>query len=168
MPRTRLVLDLTGIWSSDPPGPAGPIAASFSSCLDASTRYIGEQMDRTALSMTIGGLGRLAYGLPSLLAPDWMARSRLAPDLAGEADPRLCLRGFGGLQITLGTFTLLARRSPALRRPASLLNLGADAADLCAGALEGVARRRWDRTVVGSLVVNLLGLAMGGLALSRA
>jgi hypothetical protein len=118
--------------------------------------------------MTIGGLGRLAYGIPSLLAPDWMARNRLAPELHGEADPRLCLRGFGGVQTTLGTFTLLARRSPALRRPAALLNMGADTADLSAGALEWVARGRCDRTVAGSLAVNLFGLALGTLALSRA
>jgi hypothetical protein len=129
---------------------------------------ISEEMDRTSLCMTIGGLGRLAYGLPSLLAPEWMARSRLAPQLHGEADPRLCLRGFGGLQVTLGTFTLLARRSPPLRRPASLLNLGADTADLSAGALEWVARGRCDRTVAGSLAINLFGLGLGALALSRA
>jgi hypothetical protein len=125
-------------------------------------------MDRTALCMTIGGLGRLAYGLPSLFTPEWMARSRLAPEIGREAEARLCLRGFGGLQVTLGTFTLLARRSPALRRPASLLNLGADTADLSAGALEWVARRRCDRTVAGSLAINLFGIALGAIALSRA
>jgi hypothetical protein len=125
-------------------------------------------MDRTALSMTIGGLGRLAYGLPSLLAPEWMARSRLAPEIGSEPEARLCLRGFGGVQTTLGVFTLLARRSPALRRPVSLLNMGADTADLSAGALEWVARRRCDRTVAGSLALNLFGLALGTLALSRA
>ena len=125
-------------------------------------------MDRTELCMTFGALGRLLYGLPSLLAPDWMARSRLAPDLAGTADPRLCLRGFGGAHVALGTFTLLARRSPALRRPAVLLNLGTDTADLSAGALEWVARRKCDRTVAGSLGLNLFGLGVGLLALSRA
>jgi hypothetical protein len=118
--------------------------------------------------MTIGGFGRIAYGVPSLLAPDWMARSRLAPDVRGADDARMCLRGFGGLQVTLGTFTLLARGSPSLRRPTALLNLGADAGDLSVGALEGVARRRCDRMVAGSLAVNLFGLALGALALSRA
>src|SRR4051794_19043079 len=104
MPRTRFVLDLTGTGPSNRTGPAGPIVGLPECCFDASTRYIGDRMDRTALCMTIGGLGRLAYGLPSLFTPEWMARSRVAPEIGREAEARLCLRGFGGLQVTLGTF----------------------------------------------------------------
>ena len=48
-------------------------------------------------AVVVGSTARLAYGLASVLAPEWMG-GRLAPSLRGHADPRMNLRGFGGAQ----------------------------------------------------------------------
>jgi hypothetical protein len=116
--------------------------------------------------LSVIGVVRVAYGVHALLAPEAMGRRQLAPLCHGKADPRLSLRGFGGQLLVVGASTLAAAHTACLARPVVALNLGIDAADLAAGALEWHARGQVDRTVAGSLAINLLGAAATTAALA--
>jgi hypothetical protein len=57
--------------------------------------------------MLAGSSVRLAYGIGSLFAANWMS-GRLARDVRGHADGRMSLRGFGGLYMAVALLTMLA------------------------------------------------------------
>src|SRR3954467_3512771 len=74
----------------------------------------------------VGGLGRLAYGLGAMLAPEGMAEHQLAPRLHGKPDPRMNLRGFGGAQSAIALYTLAMARTREGARRALALNAATD------------------------------------------
>src|SRR5437879_4281265 len=99
----------------------------------------------------IGSVGRLAYGMGAMLAPEWMASRRLAPSLREHPDARMNLRGFGGAQSAIALYTLATATNP--RRARSLLGLNAavDALDAGVTLLERRARGEVDRVVAGGV-----------------
>jgi hypothetical protein len=116
--------------------------------------------ERWRVSMVIGSLARLAYGLGSMLAPEWMARNRLAPSLRDHPDPRMNLRGFGGAQSGIALYTLAAATTPERARAALSLNLVVDAFDAGVSALEIRDRGRVDRIAAGGVLVNVVALGL--------
>jgi hypothetical protein len=117
------------------------------------------------LLMGAGALFRIVYGLGAIAAPDAMSRF-WAPDIRGHPAGRMNLRGFGGAQLGIGSFTAYAVAvEPRLARPAIGLNLATDAFDSAVSALEWHDRGRADRVVVGGVVLNVVGLALGAAAL---
>jgi hypothetical protein len=115
--------------------------------------------------MSAGALFRIAYGVGAIAVPDLMSR-QLAPDIRGHPAGRMNLRGFGGAQTAIGSFTAYAAVvEPRLARAAIGLNLVTDALDSAVSALEWRARGRADRVVAGGVVLNVSGLALGSAAL---
>jgi hypothetical protein len=106
--------------------------------------------------MAVGGLIRLSYGLAALLAPRWVA-GRLA---AVERDSVMNLRGFGGQNVAVGAFTVLASRSPDLARPVLLLNAGLEVCDATAGSLEIREKGTDDPIAMGGVVLPLVSLML--------
>ncbi len=103
---------------------------------------------------------RLAYGLGSMLVPEWMAANRLAPTLRDHPDPRMNLRGFGGAQSAIALFTLAKSRSRAGARGVLGLNVLVDAFDAGVSVLEIRDRGRVDATAAGGVVFNVTFLAL--------
>lgn len=106
----------------------------------------------------LGSVGRLAYGLGAMLAPEWM-EGRFAPTLREHPDPRMNLRGFGGAQSAVAVYTLVRATTPARARGVLALNLLVDGFDAGVSALEWRARGELDRIAGGGVAVNLLALA---------
>ena len=111
-------------------------------------------------------LAKVAYGLGSLLAPDWMSRHELAPDVREHPDGRMCLRGMGGYVVMVGAATLGAALRGRGLRPLVALNTAIDSADMCVGLLEWRDRGRLDKAAAGGVGVPGLGVA-AWLAASR-
>src|SRR5687768_2723421 len=118
-----------------------------------------EQGGRWQTPMTIASVGRLAYGLGSMLAPEWMARSRLAPSLANHPDPRMNLRGFGGAQSGIALYTLASTRNRRQARSALRLNAVVDVFDAGVSMLEIRDRGRVDTVAGGGVVFNVILMA---------
>ena len=110
-----------------------------------------------------GSVARLAYGIGSMLAPEWMARNRLAPSLRGHADPRMNLRGFGGAQSGIALYTLASATTPEGARSVLRLNLLVDAFDAGVSALEIRDRGRIDPIAAGGVAVNVVALTWSAL-----
>jgi hypothetical protein len=104
--------------------------------------------------MTVGSIGRLAYGLASMFAPRFMS-GRFAP---AEPESYMSLRGFGGQYMAIAAFTLFAAQSPRLARPALLLNVGVDACDAMAGAFELREKGRKDPIALGGVALPAINL----------
>src|SRR5437763_17223118 len=113
---------------------------------------------RWQMPFVIGSTARLAYGLGSMLVPEWMAAKRLAPSLRGHPDPRMNLRGFGGTQSGIALYTLAMTRTRAGARSALALNALVDAFDALVSTLEIRDRGRVDRAGAGGVFVNVAGL----------
>ena len=111
-------------------------------------------------------LAKVAYGLGSMLAPDWMSRHELAPDVRGHPDGRMCLRGMGGYVLMVGAATLCVALRGQELRPLLALNTAIDSADVCVGLLEWRDRGRPDKAALGGVGVPGLGVA-AWLAASR-
>jgi hypothetical protein len=105
----------------------------------------------------VGSVARLAYGLGSVLAPEWMAE-RYAPSPEDHADPRMNLRGFGGAHTAIALYSLAMATSVPRARTALGLNALVDALDAYTTLLERRDRGRFDRVVAGGLVLNLAAL----------
>lgn len=116
--------------------------------------------------MLAGSSVRLAYGIGSLFAPDWMS-GRLAPDVRGHADGRMSLRGFGGLYMAVALLTMLASYRTDIARPALALNLACEAFDATAGLLEIRDRGGPDPISLGGVVMPLAGALTWTAALRR-
>ncbi len=117
--------------------------------------------------VTIASVWRLAYGLGSMLAPEWMAANRLAPTLRDHPDPRMNLRGFGGQHIAIASLTMVAAYRTDLARPALVLNLACETFDAAAAMLELRARGAPDAIAVGGIVIPLAGALTWTAALRR-
>jgi hypothetical protein len=116
-------------------------------------------MSTTARAMAgCGAAGRLSYALGLLLVPDTMAAWRLGPEHASGYG-RMTTRAFGAVHVNVALATL---RAAVLDRPLSgvlALNIGCDFGDLVATLLEW---RRHDlpvRAVLGSSIVQSIGVA---------
>ena len=105
----------------------------------------------------VGSIGRLAYGVGAMAAPERMA-GRLAPTLRGHPDPRLNLRGFGGAQSGIALYTLIESASPAGARRVLRLNAVVDAFDALVSAAEWRDRGELQRVVAGGIAVNVASL----------
>jgi len=116
--------------------------------------------------MLAGSSVRLAYGIGSLVAPDWMS-GRLAPDVRGHADGRMSLRGFGGLYIAVALLTMFGSYRTDIARPALALNLGCEAFDATAGLLELRDRGGPDPIALGGVAMPLAGALTWTAALRR-
>jgi hypothetical protein len=114
--------------------------------------------DTWRLPFLIGSAGRLAYGLGCMLAPEWMAANRLAPQLRGHPDPRMNLRGFGGAQTGIALYTLATATTPAGARQALTLNALVDGLDAVVSALEIRDRGGVDMMGAGGIAFNTTGL----------
>lgn len=108
--------------------------------------------------LVIGSIGRLAYGLGSMLAPEWMAE-RFAPTLQDHPDPRMNLRGFGGAQSGIALYTLATATTPERARAVLGLNVLVDTLDAGVSMLEWRARGKLDRMAGGGIGVNVAALA---------
>lgn len=113
--------------------------------------------NRWRTPFVIGSVGRLAYGLGAMFAPEWMGE-RLAPSLQGHPDPRMNLRGFGGAHTAIALHTLATARTPERAQAVLGLNVLADALDAGVSLLEWRARGELDRVVAGGVAVNVAGL----------
>ena len=120
--------------------------------------------DSWRVPFVVGSAARLAYGLGSVFAPEWMARNRLAPQLRGHPDPRMNLRGFGGAQTGIALYTLATATTPDGARSALKLNALVDGLDAVVSALEIRARGRVDFVAGGGVAVNVVGLLVSGSA----
>ncbi|MDQ3630693.1 MAG: hypothetical protein M3417_05345 [Actinomycetota bacterium] len=116
--------------------------------------------------MLAGSSVRLAYGIGSLVAPDWMS-GRLAPDVRGHADGRMSLRGFGGLYIAVALLTIVASYRTDIARPALALNLACETFDAAAGLLEVRDRGGPDPIALGGIAMPLAGALTWTAALRR-
>ena len=105
--------------------------------------------------VTIASVARLAYGLGSMLAPEWMAANRLAPTLRDHPDPRMNLRGFGGAQSGIALYTLATARDRARARSALGLNALVDALDAGVSMLEIRDRGGVDEVAGGGVAFNV-------------
>lgn len=106
----------------------------------------------------IGSLGRLAYGLGAMFAPEWMAE-HLAPTIQGHPDPRMNLRGFGSAHTGIALYTLATATSPQRAGAALRLNALVDTLDATVSLLEWRARGKLDPVVGGGVAINVMGLA---------
>lgn len=108
------------------------------------------------LLLGIGSLFRLAVGAGYLTMPEAMARHRLAPDIRGHPDGRMSTRGFGALHagVALGTLAAAARNKSC--RELAVLNLACATGDTVATLLERRDRGAWERTVLGSVPIDLV------------
>ena len=111
----------------------------------------------------VGSTGRLAYGLASVVAPEWMG-GRFAPSLRGHADPRMNLRGFGGAQSAIALYTLTAATSKARARDVLRLNALVDGMDAVVSLLEWRDRGKLDQMAAGGVAINIAGLTCWALA----
>jgi hypothetical protein len=111
----------------------------------------------------LGSAGRLAYGLGSVLAPEWMG-GRLAPSLRGHPDPRMNLRGFGGAQSAIALYTLTTATTPAGARSALRLNVLVDGLDAVVSLLEWRDRGKLDEMAAGGVALNVAGLTCWSVA----
>ncbi len=109
--------------------------------------------------MTIASGARLAYGLGSMLAPEWMAANQLAPTLRDHPDPRMTLRGFGGAQSGIALYTLATARNRARARSVLGLNALVDAFDAGVSMLEIRDRGGVDEVAGGGVAFNVVFLA---------
>jgi hypothetical protein len=111
----------------------------------------------------VGSAARLAYGVASVLAPEWMG-GRLAPTLRGHPDPRMNLRGFGGAQSAVAVYTLTTATTHAGARDALRLNMLVDGFDAAVSLLEWRDRGRLDLMAAGGIALNVAGLTCWALA----
>ena len=105
----------------------------------------------------VGSIGRLAYGVGAMAAPERMA-GRLAPTLRNHPDPRMNLRGFGGAQSGIALYTLIEAASPAGAQRVLRLNAVVDAFDALVSAAEWRDRGELQRVVAGGIAVNVASL----------
>ena len=111
----------------------------------------------------VGSTARLAYGLASVLAPEWMG-GRLAPSLRGHPDPRMNLRGFGGAQSAVAVYTLTTATTEARARDVLRLNVLVDGFDTAVSLLERRDRGKLDVMAAGGVGLNIAGLTCWALA----
>lgn len=109
---------------------------------------------RGRLLLALGSTFRLAVGVGYLVAPDGMARRRLAPDVRGHADGRMSTRGFGALHLGIAIGTLRAAVRNEGCREVAALNLVSALGDTAATLLERRDRGTWERVVLGSVPVT--------------
>ena len=114
--------------------------------------------DGWRIPFVVGSAGRLAYGLGSMFAPEWMATNRLAPQLRGHPDPRMNLRGFGGAQTGIALYTLLTATTRSGAQSALRLNALVDGLDALVSMLEIRDRGRVDFMAAGGVAVNVIGV----------
>jgi hypothetical protein len=88
----------------------------------------------------IGGTFRLCVGAGYLLAPEVVA-GRIAPDVRGNPDGRMSLRGFGALHVGVAIASLRAAAREETCRDAALLNLACAIGDTI-GDIAGATRSR--------------------------
>jgi hypothetical protein len=109
--------------------------------------------------MVAGALGRLAYALGLLMAPDAMSARRLAPSSSGNSYGQMTTRAFGAVHTNVAMLTL---RSALLNRDLRLvlgLNIGCDLGDLAATVLESRNGDLPAGALIGSAVVQSVGMA---------
>jgi uncharacterized protein YjeT (DUF2065 family) len=117
-------------------------------------------MGRGRLVAGAGALLKVAYGVGSMFAPEWMSRRELAPDARGHPDSRMNLRGLGGYVLAVGGVTLWTAVSGRDLRPALALNLAIDSADTVVGLLEWRDRGHLDKAALGGIGVPGFGVAV--------
>ena len=122
-------------------------------------------MTRWRVAVVVGSVGRLAYGLGAVLAPEWMG-GRFAPSLRGHPDPRMNLRGFGGAQSAIALYTLTSATSEARARDLLRLNALVDGLDTVVSLLEWRDRGKLDEMAAGGIGINIAGLSCWALAYS--
>jgi hypothetical protein len=115
--------------------------------------------------MLVGATVHVAYGMTSLLAPEWMVSAGYAPDTHRLADPRLLLRAFGGHLLVSGGLALTATRSQRQARRAATLCLLINTFDVTSALLEWRARERPDQTVTGGIALSGGGVVTFAVAL---
>ena len=120
-------------------------------------------MEAWRMPFVLASAARLAYGLGSVFAPEWMG-GRLAPSLRGHPDPRMNLRGFGGAQSALALYTLTTATTPGGARSALRLNALVDGMDTVVSLLEWRDRGRLDQEAGGGIALNVAGLACWAIA----
>jgi hypothetical protein len=120
-------------------------------------------MEAWRVPFVVGSVGRLAYGLGSIFAPEWMG-GRLAPSLRDHPDPRMNLRGFGGAQSAVALYTLATATTPDGARSALRLNALVDGLDTVVSLLEWRDRGKLDEMAGGGVAINVLGLTCWSLA----
>jgi hypothetical protein len=134
---------------------------SYRRTVENATRPGRAQSERVSASaqalMLAGGVGHVAYGIGSLLAPERMVSARYAPDTHGLPDPRLLLRAFGGHLLISGCLTLVAVNSPRRARSAVALCLLINTFDVTSAILELRARGQSDQTVRGGIALSGAG-----------
>ena len=109
--------------------------------------------------MLVNSVFRLGYGMGALLSPSAMAAARMVPDTEERPEDRLFVRGFGAHQLAVAAVGLGSTRWPRLERPAILLAVAIDAADMLSAAVETRARGRMDPDAVGGLALSAAGVA---------
>jgi hypothetical protein len=135
---------------------------SYRTTAQGATGPGGGQSERVPASaqalMLAGGVGHIAYGVGSLLAPERMVSAGYAPDTHGLPDPRLLLRAFGGHLLISGCLTLAAVRSPRHARSAAALCLLINTSDVTSAIFELHTRGRSDQTVTGGIALSGAGV----------
>jgi hypothetical protein len=119
-------------------------------------------MSDNPVSLTAANaLVRLAYGAAVVCAPSrpLVGRIPLAPNTDDAPPARLFVRGFSAHQIAVGLVGIASIPRASLRRPAMMLAVAIDAADIASAVIEGRARASFDRDLVGGIVFSAAGLA---------
>lgn len=109
--------------------------------------------------MVAGALGRLAYALGLLMAPDRMSVLRLAPSANGNAYANMTTRAFGAVHTNVAMLTLRAALRKRDIRLVLGLNIGCDLGDLAATVLESRSGDLPAAALIGRAVVQSVGMA---------
>ena len=117
-------------------------------------------MERGRTVAGAGALLKVAYGVGSMLAPEWMSLREFAPEVRGHPDSRMNLRGLGGYVLGVGGVTFWTALSGRDLRPLLALNLAIDSADTVVGLLEWRDRGRLDKAALGGIGVPGFGVAV--------
>lgn len=117
--------------------------------------------------IALGSLGRLAYALGLVFGPDWMSDHKLAAAQDANAYGRMTTRAFGAVHTNISLLTL---RAAVTDRDLPLLlglNLGCEFGDLVATVLEQREGDLPSVAMVGSAIVQTLGMAVWASAWRR-
>ena len=104
-----------------------------------------------------GSLGRLAYGVLSLLLPKYLFAA-IGMDHAENPDARYTNRLFGGRDIVIAVDTLLAVKG-GRGKSAVFKNLTCEATDTISLVEELRERGKLDKTLIVGLLFNVFGYA---------
>jgi hypothetical protein len=115
--------------------------------------------------LLINSVFRLGYGIGALLSPSAMAKARLTPNTESTPEARLFVRGFGAHQVAVGALGLGSTRSSRLERPALVLAIAVDLADMVSAIVEAGSRGRLDPDVAGGFAFSAAGVATATAAL---